>query len=166
MRPTPSMYLVMLVIVAAQLGWFLPKLTEPMASSFGFDGVPGAWSGKSSFLVAYLVSLAVTTSIFLAMPTLMRRSDGKGINIPHSDYWLASERIEETYDIIANQLRWFGLVTVLFLIWTHHLVILANLSDPVRMASAPFWAGFVAFMLYAAWWTLRLILRFQKRPDA
>jgi len=166
MRPTPTLFLLSLVLVAAQLGWYLPRLPDPMASSFGFNGEVSAWASRTSFLVAYLLSLGVTSAVFMVLPILIQRTDGRGLNIPNQDHWLAPEHRAETFQVISVRLRWFGLVTMVFLVWTHHLVIVANLSSPIRMASAQFWVGFAAYMLYASWWTLRLILRFQKRPDA
>ncbi len=65
--------LMVLVLVAAQLGWFLPRLPERIATSFAFDGTPNGYVGKSVFLFQYAVTLAFTAGIFLAMPTFLRR---------------------------------------------------------------------------------------------
>lgn len=164
MRPHPVFYLVVLVLMAAQLGWYLPRLPETMASSFGLDGEAGGWSSRTSFVTAYVVSVLVTLLPFLGLPALLWRSGDKGLNIPHPEYWLAPERREATYHHITDQLRWFGLVTILFLVWTHQLVIMANLDGSSRMAAVPFWAGLAAFLGYALWWTMRLVKRFQNRP--
>lgn len=157
-------FLFVLMLIAAQLGWYLPRLPETVVSSFELDGRAGGWSSRTAFLATYLVSVAITAASFLALPVLLRRFDGRGLNIPHADYWLAPERLEATIDHIARQLLWFGLVTVAFLGWTHQLVILANLNGTERMAAGPFWAGLGAFLAYAVWWTLRLSLHFQRRP--
>lgn len=165
MRVPTLGFLLVLMLIAAQLGWYLPRLPETVISSFGLDGSAGGWSSRTAFVVAYLIAVAVTSVSFLALPVLLRRMGGQGINIPHRDYWLAPERRDATFDHIARQLLWFGLVTVAFLAWTHQLVILANLGGEGRMAAAPFWTGLAAFLAYAVWWTVRLTLRFQRRPD-
>ncbi|HPF36551.1 MAG TPA: hypothetical protein PLH84_14085 [Candidatus Krumholzibacteria bacterium] len=164
MRVPLGGFLLVLVLIAAQLGWYSPRLPQTVISSFALDGSAGGWSPRGTFLATYVIVVAVTAASFLLLPPLLRRLGGQGLNIPHRDYWLAPERADATMEHIARQLVWFGLVTVAFLGWTHQLVILANLGGEGRMASAPFWAGLAAFLAYAAWWTLRLTLRFQRRP--
>jgi hypothetical protein len=55
-------------------------------------------------------------------------------------------------------------VLLLFLLWTFQLSITANLSDPVLLPAKPFWASFAAFLGFSTWWTLRLVMAFNRVP--
>ncbi len=150
----------LLVLAAAQLGWYLPRLPDRVAASFGLNGVPNGYDGKGAFLAWYVASLLVIVAMFQWLPYLMRRLPPSLINMPNADYWLAPERRESTVADLAEGLGWFGVVTVSFVIWTFHLTILANLETPPVLASGPFWSGFAAYMGYVAWWVVRLVRRY------
>jgi len=157
---------VLLILTAAQIGWFEPRLPDQVVSNFDYDGSPNGWSGKGAFLGAFTVMMALTLALFYVLSLTIRRLGGRGINVPNRDYWLAPERRDRTAALIAGQLEWFGLVTYGFLLWTQQLTINANLTDPPHLPAAPFWAGLGAFLLYGGVWTVRLISRFSTKGDA
>ena len=150
----------LLALAAAQLGWYLPRLPARVAASFGFDGTPNGYDEKGVFLAWYAVSLLLIVGVFQLLPLMMRRLPPSMINMPHADHWLAPERRASTIADLAEGLGWFGVVTTSFVIYTFHLTILANLEAPPVLAAEPFWSGFLAYMLYVAWWVVRLIRRY------
>ena len=58
----------------------------------------------------------------------------------------------------------FGLVLFVFLFVVGLLTLDANLSQPVRLNEALFLTVFVAYMLYVAYWLLKLVRRL--KPDS
>ena len=163
-RPERLVLLLLLVLGAAQLGWYQPRLPEPMASSFGFDGAPSSWSSRDAFLWTHALTTGLSAGLFLLLAWVLPRSPVRMMNIPHPEYWLAPERRAATLARVSVQLLRFGCVLMVFLLWTFQLTILANLSDPIRLPQAPFWASFAAFTGYSVWWTLRLVLGFNRVP--
>ncbi len=158
--------LLLLVVTAAQIGWYEPRLPDQVVSNFDYDGTANGWSDKGSFLGAFMLMMAFTLGLFYALSWMIRRMGGKGINVPHRDYWLAPERREQTAAYVAGQLEAFGLVTYGFLLWTHQLTISANLVVPPLLPSAPFWTATGAFLLYGLVWSIKLVSHFSTRgPD-
>lgn len=155
-----NILLLLLILTAAQIGWFEPRLPDQVVSNFDYDGTPNGWTDKGSFLGSFTVMMVFTLGLFYAISWLIRRMAGRGINVPNRDYWLAPERRETTVAHVAHSLEGYGLATYGFLLWTHQLTISANLSVPPSMPAAPFWAGLGAFMLFSLVWTIRLITRF------
>ncbi len=156
--------LLVLVLVAAQLGWYAPRLPERVAASFSADGVPNGFDTKLEFLAWYALSLVLIAGVFLALPGLLRRIPSRYVGMPHAEYWLAPERRDRTLTDFGEALGWFGVWTLLFVAWAFHLSILANLADPVRLASWPFWAGPGLYLVYTVWWVVRLLRRFGRVP--
>ncbi|MDO9695084.1 MAG: hypothetical protein Q7W56_10145 [Candidatus Latescibacteria bacterium] len=162
----PALILLSLCLLGAvQAAWYAPELPERPASSFGGDGVANGWSDKDSFLAMQIALLVLTAGLFLLIGWLLPRIPVRWINLPHPQYWLDGTRRAATLAAVSRSLAWFGCVTTLFLLWTFQITILANLADPPRMPAAVFWSGFVAYMAYSTWWTLRLILRYQRLPS-
>jgi len=156
--------LIVLVLVAAQLGWFLPRLPERIAASFAFDGTPNGYDSKDTFFFQYAMTLAFTAGIFLALPAFLRRVRPGLVNMPNAEYWLAPERRARTLDDLAEGMGWFGVFTLFFLGWSFHLTILANLDEPPVLASGPFWSGFFVYLLYVGWFVVRMIRRYGRVP--
>lgn len=163
MKPVYAL-LLLLMLTAAQLGWYESRLPDPVVSSFDYDGEPQGWMSKGSALFYWTTISVLAAALCWGIAALIRRLGGRGINVPHPEYWLAPERKMETVGFVARRLEWFSVVFYLFMLWTHQLTIVANLSDPPHMPSGPFWLGFGAFMLFSTWWTLRLIMHFQFKP--
>jgi len=155
--------LLVLLLVAAQLGWYAPRLPDRIAASFGADGAPGGYDTKTEFLAWYALSLALIAGVFLALPGLLCRLPPRYVNLPHADHWLAPERRGRTLAELGEALGWFGVCTLLFVAWAFHLSILANLREPVRLAAGPFWAGLALYLSYLVWWMVRLMKRFGRR---
>ncbi len=152
--------LLVLVLVAAQLGWYAPRLPDHVAASFGADGTPNGFDAKTEFLAWYAASLVLIAGLFLALPALLRRIPPRFVNMPHAEHWLAPERRDRTLAELGEALGWFGVCTTLFVAWAFHLSILANLREPVRLAAGPFWGGLGLYMVYTLWWVVRLLRRF------
>ena len=65
MRVPLGAFLLVLVLIAAQLGWYSPRLPQTVISSFALDGSAGGWSPRSTFLATYVIVVAVTVPMIL-----------------------------------------------------------------------------------------------------
>ena len=159
MRVPVLILLTLCVLGAVQAAWYAPRLPARPASDFAGDGAADGWSDKGDLLTMQVVLLAVTAWLFPLIGWSLRRIPVKFISLPHPEYWLDPARREETLAAVARALAWLGCGTTLFL-----LTILANLNEPPRLPVAAMWSGLAAYLAYSTWWTLRLILRFQRLP--
>lgn len=164
MRIPVLILLALCVLGAAQAAWYAPRLPARPASDFAGDGAASGWSEKGDLLTMQVVLLAVTAWLFPLIGWSLRRIPVKFISLPHPEYWLDPARREDTLAAVARALAWLGCGTTLFLLWSFQLTILANLNEPPRLPAAAMWSGLAAYLAYSAWWTLRLILRFQRLP--
>ena len=106
-------------------------------------------------VLAAVVGFAIPRMI-AAMPIFL-------INLPNKGFWLAPERREETFGYLQMHMAWFGCALLAFLLFVMELVFRANLQRPPRLNSATFILALVAFLLYAAISTFRLIFRFARK---
>jgi hypothetical protein len=156
--------LALCVLGIVQAAWYAPRLPERPASDFAGDGAVSGWSDKDELLTMQIVQLGITAWLFPLLGWSLRRIPVKFINLPHPEYWLDPERRGDTLAAVARALAWLGCGTTLFLLWSFQLTILANVADPPRLETSAMWSGLAAYLAYATWWTLRLILRFQRLP--
>lgn len=164
MRVPVLILLALCVLGAAQAAWYAPRLPARPASDFAGDGAANGWSDRDDLLTMQVVLLAVTAWLFPLIGWSLRRIPVKFISLPHPEYWLDPARREDTLAAVARALAWLGCGTTLFLLWSFQLTILANLNEPPRLPAAAMWSGLAAYLAYSTWWTLRLILRFQRLP--
>ncbi len=164
MRVPVLVLLVLCALGAVQAAWYAPRLPERPASDFDVDGAANGWSDRGALLVTQVALLAVTAGLFPLIGWSLRRIPVKFISLPHPEYWLDPSRREGTLADVARALAWLGCGTTLFLLWSFQLTILANLAEPPRMPAAAMWSGLAAYLAFSTWWTLRLILRFQRLP--
>jgi formate-dependent nitrite reductase membrane component NrfD len=83
----------------------------------------------------------------------------KWISLPNKDYWLRQENRAELETRFTALMHEFGLVMFVFLFVVGLLTLDANLSQPVRLNEALFLTVFGAYMLYVAYWLVKLVRR-------
>lgn len=164
MRVPVLILLVLCVLGAVQATWYAPRLPERPASDFAGAGAVSGRSGRDELMTTQVVLLLITAWLFPLIGWTLRRIPVKFISLPHPEYWLDPARREDTLAAVARALAWLGCGTTLFLLWSFQLTILANLAEPPRMETAAMWSGLAAYLAFTTWWTLRLILRFQRLP--
>ena len=123
---------------------------EKVATHFGASGAPNGWMTRAGH-VQFTILFGTGVPVFvLGIFAFMGRGEGRGLNIPHKDYWLSPERRQETFAFIHKQGFFFAALFILFLAGVHRSILLANLRTPVALPAAePFWlgGGFVILML-------------------
>ena len=154
--------LLVLLAVAAivQSLYYYPIIPETVASHFDGSGQPNGWSSKQAFITIYMIMVGMTLAIFLFLPPLLSRMPNRLINLPHKDHWLAPTRRAQSLAYIQTQLNWFGVVNMMFIIYTVQLVFQGNLAASPRLSDSFVWA-LAAYAIFVAIWLIRLFLRFK-----
>jgi uncharacterized membrane protein len=83
-----------------------PYLPDRIATHFDFAGHPNGWSSRSTLALGLVFLTATFAATFLAS-SRMRDIPPALINLPNRDYWLASDRFEETMVAVSLWLQWF-----------------------------------------------------------
>lgn len=150
-------------LAIAQSIYFYPLLPEVVGSHYDAVGKVNGTSTKLVYFILYFVTLAISSSFALGFPLLLQHLPTSLINLPYREYWLSSDRLEETLSFFKMHFSWFGVGTTLLIIAIFHLTFLANLSPNKDFnITIPFWSLLGAFALFVIWWTVVLIRRFPK----
>ena len=137
------------------------SMPEMVASHFNSAGVPTGFLPRHLYFVGILVVIVVAPLLLVILPRLAMRNPNVRINVPHRDYWLAPERRQHTIEILSQQSTTFASLLMLFLCYSHWLVVHANASTPPELSSGWLLAGLVVFMGLTVYWAFGLIARFR-----
>jgi len=85
----------------------------------------------------------------------------KFISLPNKEYWLKEENQQHMKAKLASLMAEFGFVLFTFLFCVGLLTIEANLSDPIRLNERLFLPIFIVFMLYTAYWVVKIVRAFR-----
>lgn len=154
-RTLPIVSVVTMIAIAAVRSisaW--GALPARMASHFGSGGQPDGWQSKASFFVVFGVAGFGTALLLLAKPLLLRWVPARLINIPHREYWLVPERIDEARAKLARYLDWFSVAITLLLVVTLELVLRANTTG-TRLDEAVFVPMLIGFFVFLIPWLVR-----------
>jgi uncharacterized membrane protein len=164
-RLAPIIIFVLLCLaLAGTVAYYLPMLPDPLATHFDAAGRANAWSDHTSFVRSVAVLVAITAAIFFGGGLLGRIPD-RLINLPNKDYWLASERRDETLAFMCDWLRWFVVLTLALLTLVIGMSLRANLATPPQLSGNALWlvAAYTVIalaMMLAAFWRFR-----KRRPE-
>lgn len=145
-----------------QITYYYPLLPHTVASHFDISGNPNGCSSKGQFIGIYGVVILVMLFSFRVFPSLFKNIPVSLVNLPNKDYWLAPERKEETFHVIAEKMLSFGNATTLFLIITFQLAFEANLNITRHFSSGTMLILLGGYILFAIVWSVRFIARFRK----
>lgn len=148
-----SLFWLLAALAVVQSVYYYPQMPEVVASHFDGRGAPNAWSGKAGFFGLYLGILLMLIAVFEFLPRWSESRANFGRKLPHREYWLAPERIEQTRAFFRRQMMLMGVLHVALAIFTVQLVILANFEPRPRLHAAIFWALLIYFVLLFAWLT-------------
>ena len=162
-RPLPLPRFLFALLVAGailQVAWYYPRVPEVMASHFGGDGRPNAWSSRSVFFAFEVGGVLLVALITQGAPWLLRVAPHL-VNLRHKNYWLAPDWRAQTQSFFATAFAWLGCALLAFLLAVMELAIRANLGVSRRLDPAIWWllAGFGIF--FAVWLTV-MLMRFGK----
>ncbi len=155
-----------LVLVAA-LFVVLSGLAMPdvVASHFGSSGAADGFMPRNAYIGLMLVLVIGLPALGVGLVAWMLGRPNARINIPERAYWLAPQRRAATLERIVAGMRVFTAVLIVFLCYTHGLVVVANRSASPALPEPWFVGGLAAFMLFVIVWLVRFMRGF-RRPDA
>ncbi len=163
MRWLKYIFIALLLLATLQITWYYPQMPQVMASHFDGAGVPNAWAGKNGFFALYGAILIMLAFIFLYLPQWTEKRSNFGMKLPHREYWLAAERIEQTRLFFRRQMLIMGIVHLLLAIITIQMAITANFNESPVLDSRIF-SILIAYFIFLAFWLIYFFLHFRK-PD-
>lgn len=105
-----------------------PELPPVMASHFDAQGIPNGFQTRGAFMSVIFGVQAVMIVAFGLVAALMHRIPPSLINMPHRDYWLSGDRIQEAIERTSTWTAWFGCGTVALILGVFELALQANLT--------------------------------------
>lgn len=136
-------------------------LPDRVAMHFDLNGTPNGW-GSVERHVALMIGLQTFMLLLIdVLPWIVRKVPSEMINIPNREYWLASERREETVVRIGEHCQTLGLTLQVFLVSLGICVGVANLSKPVCLPQQEFLTLMTVFLVAVLGWVVLLIRAFR-----
>ena len=160
---TSKLFLLLMLVFAAETLWHYPKLPDLLASHFDGAGRPNGWMPKPMFFGFNAGVMLLMFLIFGVMPRLLRNFPVSLINLPNKDYWLAESRREESFGALAGYLNEIGAASMILILAVTHLAIRANLAR-APLDSRTVWVLLAAFAAVTFIQIARMLLRFGRRP--
>ena len=156
----------MLLALAALFVWSTSgSLPSVVASHFDASGAANAFMPSSTYALGMLGVLIGVPGLTAFLPFALSRLQGRGLNIPNREYWLAPERIDESLAFLQRHCLVFASGLVIFLSYVHWLVVQANRHQPPLLSTSAIVTGLTVFFAAAAVWLIVLYARFRKVAD-
>jgi uncharacterized membrane protein len=132
-------------------------LPAVVAIHFGGAGWPDAWASK--WINALLVMLIEATvfAVILSAPRLSLSIPVKWGTLSYRQCCPTPEDRAELEARFAHLMYEFGLALFVFLFLVGVLTLAANLSEPVRLNEPLMLAGSAGYLLYVAYWVVKLV---------
>ena len=153
-------FLVLLGVLQAKN--FAAMMPSVVATHFGSSGAPNGWQSQPAFFTMEGVLLAVGLFLAFGVPQLIGALPVMMLNVPNKEFWLAPERREQTLAFFKAQFAWFGCAFLAFMLVVNNLVFSANQTHPHQLNNGAFAAALIAFLVFVAIWTGRLIVHFSR----
>lgn len=160
-----SIFFALVALGAVQLSYYAPRIPDILGSHFSRGGFVNGWQTKAAVFSTELAMIVLATVVSFGIPRIIAAVPVSLINLPHKEYWLASERREDTLAYIRVWSAWFGCGLLAFLLFVMELAFRANLHTPPQFNNAAFIPVLIAFVVFDTMLVLRLILHFSETPD-
>jgi len=144
-------FFALIALAIIQIAYYYPQMPEVVASHFDGLGAANDWSGRNGFFGLYGAMLALLILVFIYAPKWSEQRARFGMKIPNREYWLASERLEQTKQFFRRQMLVMGVVHLGLAIYSVQLVILANLQQSARLDPSIAWALGLYFVILIGW---------------
>jgi uncharacterized membrane protein len=164
-RLPSSIFFLLVVLGAGQFAYYAPRIPEVLGSHFARGGFVNGWQTKAAFFSTELAMIVLATVVSFGIPRIIAAVPVSLINLPHKEYWLASERREDTLAYIRLWSAWFGCGLLAFMLFAMELVFRANLHSPPQFDNAAFAPALLAFVAFDTLLVIRLIVHFSRTPD-
>ena len=138
------------------------QLPTRVAPHFDAAGLANGFMPRADYLLFMLVLIVAVPLLVLVVSVIVPRLAPAMLKIPARDYWLAPERRDQTYAMLATS----GFVTASiiagFLIAVHFLVLSANSRMPPRLDNTLMWALIALLIVSLLSWQLLSWRRFHR----
>ncbi|MGA2802551.1 MAG: DUF1648 domain-containing protein [Verrucomicrobiota bacterium] len=102
------------------------QLPERLATHFDASGQPNGWMDRTSYLL-FMAVFGIGFPLFVpAISYFSRFLSDRLQNIPHRDYWFASERRAVTVAYLFRHSLWFASMALCFVMGIHASILHAN----------------------------------------
>jgi uncharacterized membrane protein len=128
------------------------QLPSVVASHFDGSGMANGFMPHRSYVSLMLALLVGLPTLLVVITWWSLGSSNARINLPNKDYWLAPERRRATVSYLRSGVLWFGTLLLVFLCYSHWLVVLANGQQPAKLHNSWFIGGLVAFLAILLIW--------------
>ena len=123
-----------LLAAISQLFLLGPQLPLQVASHFDVYGIANGWMSRTDFLVSYAILQLTLAAAVVATALAMRYLPTALLNLPNKEYWLETERRDNTIQVLSN-------LFILIAGWTTFLMVglfqLTYLSNMVNANAIP-----------------------------
>ena len=155
------------LMLAAAFFIVLSGLAMPdlVASHFDSSGAADGFMPRHAYIGLTLVLVIGLPALGVGLAGWTLGRPNARINIPHRAWWLAPQRRAETIERLLAGLRGFTAVLIVFLGYTHGLVVVANRRASPALPEPWFVGGLAVFLLFVIVWLVRFMRGF-RRPDA
>jgi len=164
MSPKRTIFILLVVIVCGQTLYYYPQMPETVMSHFDTAGTANGWMSKDMFFIFYGVLFLLMTIFAIGLPRYIERLPSSLINLPNKKYWLSPERCCATMDTLRNQLTWFGLIILVFIVIVMQFAIVANISPDRNFSSGTVLIILGIFLTGTLFWSINMIRHFAKIP--
>lgn len=156
--------LVFAAVAVLQAAYYYPKMPDVMATHFRFAGAADGWSSRVSFAARYGLTEALFLVLAFGIPALIERLPSRWVNIPHREIWLEPPHRERTISELRIWMRWFGALTLGFLVATAQFIYMANLTGEAPQLAASYTAVLIGFVAALLWLVFLMYRRFGRPP--
>jgi hypothetical protein len=156
-RPCGLVFLLSLVLAWMAVDRAGGELPARVASHFGTDGRADGWSERAAFLTLFGALIAGMSALLAGLAWMLPRLPVALVNLPHRDYWLASERRAVTWRRVQDLLLGIGAATNVFCVLVLHRTVVANrLPEPRLDGGFVVVIGAYALLVlgWGIWWAL------------
>ena len=164
MRRTSAILLTAALALGAGVFVYLTsaRLPEIAATRFAAGGDPVAFMTRGTYRV-FMVWLVSAVPLLVAfLPQFIGARWPQLLNIPNREYWIAAERRAETMASVAARTMLLAVAMILFLCFTHWLVLEANVAPTRRLSGGPLLAALGAFVAFKIGWIFAFRARFHR----
>ena len=146
----------------AQILYYYPQLPEKLIMHWNWAGEADSWGPKSFMAILQLFILLLIGGIFWA-GAVSAEFPGHGRKLPNQKYWLAAERIDQTFKVIGKFYIKTGSAFLIMMILNFRTAIIENLGRTciLEYSSLDLLAVFIA---YSAFQYIKTYLYFRKVP--
>lgn len=150
----------LVLLFAAQAGYYYPILPEVIASHFDGAGEPNGWMSKPVFFLLEFVFLGFIVAEMWLLPRLVEKLPDRWLNLPNKDYWLVAERRASAFETFRVYFQWFSVGLLVLFVCVNQMVFTANLTR--QPLDSMIWAVLAAYLIFVVAWMIKFILAFKK----